>query len=260
MTERVVIPDSHGAHIDPAAERAFLRDLRHIAPREIVMLGDHLDCGGIFSAHQRTYTREMTESYDDDAAAANRFLDGVQRAAPGATIWYLEGNHEQHVERWAARTFERRRDAEMLLERLGPEAVLRLRDRGIRYFRRDTHYMGCSLPGTIRLGRCFYTHGISATEHAAALHLARFGASVVHGHTHRAQSEISRTVKSDAHGAWCPGTLAKLQPLYQHTSPTKWTHGYLVQEVARSGRFLTIHVPIVNGESLLIDAARRLGR
>lgn len=258
MTERVIIPDSHGNHIDPLARKAFLGDLRRIRPRQIVMLGDHLDCGGLFSAHQRTYTAEMTESYEDDCSAANSFLDAIQAAAPDADIHYIEGNHEQHVERWVARNFERRRDAEALLDVWGPERKLQLKARGIRYYKRSRHYNGCSIPGTVRLGKCFFTHGFAAGVSATRVHLVRFGANVVHGHTHRAASIFERTVKSDGHGAHSPGTLAKLQPLYQHTSPSDWVHGYAVQELAKSGRFLHINVPIHKGESLLLQAARAL--
>src|SRR5271169_2601505 len=128
---RVICPDSHGEHIDLPARDAFLRDLRGLAPREIVMLGDHLDCGGTFSSNQRNYTNEMTESYEDDVLAANRFLDAIQKAAPRAHIMYLEGNHEQHVERWASRTFASHKDAVGFVERCGPDAVLELRRRGV---------------------------------------------------------------------------------------------------------------------------------
>jgi predicted phosphodiesterase len=250
---RLIIPDSHGAHIDPKARAALLRDCKSLAPEQIVWLGDHLDCGGTFSSHQRSYTNEMTESYEDDAAAANSLLDAVQRAAPKAEQFYLEGNHEAHVERWAARMFASKKDADGFLEAFGPQKVLGLRDRGIHYYRRSEHYMGLSIPGTIRLGRCFFTHGIGHSKHATQMHLERFGACVVHGHTHRSQSSVERTVVSDGYGAWCPGTLAKLQPLYRHTTPTSWSHGYGLQFIAKSGRFLHWNVPILGGESLLLD-------
>lgn len=255
---RVIVPDSHGEHIDIPARDAFLKDLSALAPNEIVLLGDHLDCGGTFSTHQRSYTNEMAESYSDDCTAANRFLDMLQRRAPKATIDYLEGNHEQHVERWAARAFQSQKDAVNLLEAYGPQAVLRLKSRGIKYFLRSERYQGISIPGCIRRGKCFFVHGISHSKHAAATHLARFGASVVFGHTHRSQAVVERTVTSDGFGAWCPGTLAKLQPLYRHTEPTTWSHGYAVQFVNASGRFLHINVPILDGRSLLMDVAKRV--
>lgn len=248
---RVIIPDSHGEHIDRPARDAFLGDLKALDPAEIVMLGDHLDCAGTFSAHQRSYTNELAESYHDDVKAGNRFLDAIQRRAPRARIHYLEGNHEAHVERWAAREFQSHKDATMLLEHLGPAAVLRLKERGIAYYKRSQQYMGLSIPGAIRLGKCCFVHGIAHSKHATYTHLIRFGTNVVHGHTHRRQSAGERTVMSDGFEAWCPGTLAKLQPLYAHTAPTSWSHGYGVQFVAKSGIFLHLNVPIHKGKSLL---------
>src|SRR5690606_24000904 len=136
-----------------------------------------------------------------------------------------------------------------------------LRRRGIRYYRSSEMYQGLSVPGSIRLGKCFFTHGVSHSKHASAAHLERFGASVVHGHVHRSMSVVSRTVTSDALGAWCPGTLAKLQPLYRHTTPTTWTHGYGVQFVNKTtGTFMHVNVPIFKGTSGLHDAMQLIRR
>ena len=257
---RLIVPDSHGAHIDQAARAAFLRDAKALRPDQIVWLGDHLDCGGVFSVHQRSYTNEMCEAYEDDVGAGNSLLDEAAEAAPRAEQHYLFGNHEQHVERWAARAFTRRRDAESLLAEWGPAKRLRLRDRGIRFYKQGEHYMGLSIPGTIKLGKCFFTHGIAHGMRATHVHLIRFGHSVVHGHNHTAASIVERTVTSDGHGAWCPGTLAKLQPLYRHTTPTSWTHGYGLQFVAPSGRFVHINVPILKGQSDLLALVNAIGR
>ena len=254
QTVRVIIPDFHGNHIDIAARDACLRDVKALNPTHVVFLGDGLDCGGTFNSHQRTYTNEMAESYADDCDAANEFLDLIQEAAPSAKEWdYLEGNHEQHVERWAARNFHNQKDAEALLEVFGPEKVLNLKRRHIRYYKRSVQYDDVSIPGCIRRGKCFFVHGISHSKHAAATHLARFGASVVFGHIHRSQSVVERSVTSNGYGAWCPGTLAKLQPLYKHTEPSSWSHGYGVQFVNPSGNFIHVNVPILDGESMLAE-------
>lgn len=254
QTVRVIIPDSHGNHIDLAARDACLRDVKALNPTHVVLLGDHLDAGGTFSTHQRTYTNEMAESYQDDVEATNEFLDLLQDAAPSAKeIDYLEGNHEQHVERWAARNFFNKKDAEVVLEAIGPEKVLGLKRRHIRYYKRSVQYDDVSIPGCIRRGKCHFVHGISHSKHAAATHLSRFGASVVFGHIHRSQSVVERSVTSNGYGAWCPGTLAKLQPLYKHTEPSSWSHGYGVQFVNPSGNFIHVNVPILNGESMLAE-------
>jgi predicted phosphodiesterase len=253
---RAVIPDSHGSHIDQAARDAFLADLRQVQPDEVVWLGDHLDCGGTFSTHQRSYTHELTESYEADVAAANEFIDAVQAIAPNARHHYIFGNHESHIERWAARTFTSHRDAEMVLRLIGPEGVLRLREREFRVVRSSDFVDGLAIPGTIRLGRCFYTHGISHSKHAAAVHLERFNGSVAFGHIHRAMSLIGRTVTSHGHGAFCPGTLAKLQPSYMHTAPTSWSHGWAAQLVSLSTEtFMNLHIPIIDGVSMFREVA-----
>lgn len=249
----VVIPDSHGEHIDIPARDAFIRDLAIIKPQTIVLLGDHIDAGGTFSNHQRSYSKELVESYDADVDAANVFFDMIQAASPNSRIHYIEGNHEAHVNRWAARNFSSYRDAARIVDLLGPEAVLRTKEREITYYRSDERYMGMAIPGTIKIGNCHYTHGISASKFATSVHLDRFGANVIHGHTHRSQSVISRTVTSEGIGGWCPGTLAKLQPLYRHTSPTSWSHGYgLVATNKSTGTFAVQLIPILYGESMLI--------
>lgn len=251
MKTRLIIPDSHGEHIDLNARDAMLADAKALAPDEIVLLGDHLDAGGTFNSHQRTYTNEYTESYQADVNATNEFLDLLQAACPNAKeIHYLEGNHEQHVERWAARNFANHRDAEMFLDKMGPAAALHLKDRGIHYYRRSIFYQGLAIPGCIQLGKCFFVHGISHAKHADSVHLQRFGASVVFGHIHRSMGRVERTVTSGGHGAWCPGTLAKLQPLYKHTAPSDWSHGYAVQEVLKSGHFHHTNVPIFGDRTI----------
>ena len=249
---RVIIPDSHGEHIDRKARDACLRDIAKLCPQEIVWLGDHLDAGGVFSTHQRAYSKELTESYADDVEAANRFLDLVQKAAPGAENHYLFGNHEDHVERWAAREFTSRKDADFVSERIGPVSALRLKERKFKVYRSSEMYHGLSVPGVIKLGKCFFTHGMSASKHAANTHLSYVGGNIVFGHVHRSLAVVEKTVVSSSIGAWCPGTLARLQPLYHHTRPSNWTHGYGVQFVARSGKFFHLNVPIIDGKSFLM--------
>jgi UDP-2,3-diacylglucosamine pyrophosphatase LpxH len=258
---RVVVPDSHGSMIDKAAAAAFLADLKRLDPDEMVFLGDHIDAGGLFSKHAPLAREDLEYSYAQDVLAANEFLDGVQKAAPRARAHYLEGNHEWHVERWAVQTIANKDDAELVVDALSPYRLLRLKDRGFKFYRHLSKYQGLAIPNTIRLGRCYFTHGIKANKYATASHVEAFGACVVHGHTHRAQEHKIKTITSEAIGGWCPGTLAQLQPTYMHTNPTSWTHGYGLQFVSKgSGRFLHINVPIVGGVSLLMPMFEDLKR
>jgi UDP-2,3-diacylglucosamine pyrophosphatase LpxH len=255
---RVVIPDSHGSQIDPQAEAAFLGDLKFLDPEEIVMLGDHVDVSGVFATHPNNYAEELQYTYAEDIAACAKFLDAIQKRSPKAKIHYLEGNHELRVEKYVSRAFLNATDAKTARGLLAPDAMLRLKARGVKYYRMVDFHMGLAVRGTIKLGRCYFVHGISAAKNAAQAHLDRFAANVVFGHVHRSQSVIKRTVASGEIGAWTPGTLAKLAPLYMHSAITDWSHGYAIQLVDKGGAFLHVQVPIVRGVSMLKPLLARL--
>lgn len=250
---RVIIPDTHGAMVDKAALGAVLGDIKALGPHEVILLGDHVDCGGFLAQHHTLgYVAETQYSYADDIAAAGAFLDALQAAAPAARIDYLEGNHERRVETWCVtQTLRHGKDAELLRRAFAPEFLLHLAARGIRYFRNSEHYDDLPVPGVIRRGKCYFTHGFTTAKHATAMAQVRTAGNIVFGHTHRAQSDISRRLGVGIVGAWNPGCLCTLQPTWNHTNPTEWTHGYALQLVAPSGDFLHLNVPIIAGRSHL---------
>ncbi len=257
---RVQIPDSHGMFANDAAIAAFLTDLKDLDADEVVMTGDHVDCGGFLAAHHTLgYVAQMDYSYEQDIASANEFLNAIQKAAPRAKIYYLEGNHEQRVVRWCiTQSLGQKKDASYMAKAFAPEFLLGLKDRGIPYYRRDTMYMGLAIPGAIKLGKMGYIHEMGCSKHAAAAIVQRFGGSVSFGHTHRVQSDLIRTVSTGVIGAWNPGCLCDLQPLYMHTNLTDWSHGYGVELIAPSDHFLRLNVPIINGVSHLSSLMRRM--
>lgn len=260
---RVIVPDTHGCYADEAALAAFLGDLEVLAPkvREIVLLGDHLDCGGFLALHHTIgYVAEAAYSFEDDKNATNILLDKIQELCPKAVIHYLEGNHERRIERWCVtQTLAHQKDAECLRQMFSPESVLHLKKRNIAYYRQGVFYDGLRIPGTIRLGRCHFTHGVRTGRNAARETLSDFGGNVVFGHTHTAASATTSTVKGGGIGSWCPGALCRLQPLWNHTKPTSWNHGYAIQVVRKDGDFMYVHVPIIEGRSYLVGLGALAG-
>ena len=248
---RVCVGDLHGAKQCSASVAAFLGDLRVLAPHEIILGGDIADCGGFLAQHHTLgYVAETEYSYEQDIACANNFLDAIQRIAPRARIEYLEGNHERRVETWCiTQTLRHQRDSEMLRRAMAPEFLLHLKQRSIAYFRLSECYDGLSVPGIIHRDKCYYFHGITTAKHAAAMTLIRSSGNSVYFHTHRAQSDIQRRISVGIIGAWNPGALCGQQPLWQHGSPTDWTNGHAVQFISRTGRFLHLNVPIIEGHS-----------
>jgi predicted phosphodiesterase len=250
---RVIIPDTHGSCVDRPALAAVMADVRELNPASVILLGDHVDCGGFLAQHHVVgYTAETKYSYEDDICAANSFLDQLRAEAPDARIEYLEGNHEDRVEGWILTTVLRhRQDAEFLRRQFAPQYLLRLAEREIPYYRRSECYDGVTLPGVIKRGKCYFLHGFSTSKHATAAVQTRIAGNVVFGHTHRHQSDVLRRVSTGTVGSWNPGCLCNLQPLWQHGNPTEWTHGYAIQITTHTGAFLHLNVPIVDGVSLL---------
>jgi len=256
---RVIIPDTHGSKADKAALAACLGDIKSLNPHEVVLLGDHVDCGGLLAQHHVLgYVADTAYTYEEDIAATRAFLDVLQTAAPRSRIHYIEGNHEKRAETLCVTMALRNsKDAEFLRKAIAPEFLLDLKGRGIPYYRQAEFYNGLKLPGTIKLGKCYFTHGSKTAANATAVMLSAFGAPLVFGHTHRAQSSTGRPVHSGVIAAWNPGCLCELQPLWQNTNPVTWSHGHAVQLVARSGEFLHLNIPILEGKSLLGSLASK---
>jgi predicted phosphodiesterase len=250
---RVIIGDSHGAKANHAALEAMLADVKSLAPDEIILLGDHVDCGGFLAQHHTLgYVAETPYTYESDIAAANELLDRLQSLAPSAKIEYIEGNHERRVETWAVtQTLRHRQDSEFLRRAFSPEFLLQLAARGIPYYRQGEYYDDLPLPGTIRRGKCFFTHGSITSVNAARGMVLKLGGNIIFGHIHRDMRAVIRTVNSGSIVGQSFGCLCELQPLWQHTNPTDWVSGYGIQFISATGNFLSIPIPIVDGQSLL---------
>ena len=260
---RFVIPDVHGCKMHKPAVAAMLGDLESLSPKEIVIMGDFLDCGGFLAQHHTLgYVEQSTYSFDQDVAAANDLLDSIQEAAPGAEIHFLEGNHEARIEKYcvtaALRNGAPNIEAEHLRMLYGTEHVLHLEERGIQLYRQGKYYHGLGLPSTIKLGKCHFVHGISTAVNAAKVHAERFGGNVVYAHSHRADSYHIRTISAGVIGAWNPGCLCELQELYMHQNISNWSHGYGLQLVKSDGDFLHINVPIRDGKSHFVGITEKL--
>lgn len=258
---RVCIPDTHGSSVDGGAVSAFFDDLACLKPQEIIMLGDHVDCGGFLAEHHTLgYVAQCSYTFEDDIAAANQFLDKIQEICPRAKIEYIEGNHEFRISRWCVtQALRNGTDANFLLKLVSVKNQLRMKDRGIPYYMQGEFYDNCPIPATIKRGKCYFTHGSRVGVHSTQATLGDFGGNVVYGHTHRMASIVTQTVHGGSIGAWNPGCLAKLQPYWRHTQITGWSHGYGLQIVeAESGQFLHLNVPIVDGRSLLFSLTQRL--
>jgi hypothetical protein len=256
---RVSFGDVHGMNMDRQAVGAMLSDIRTLDPDEIVIGGDLVDCGGWLAKHQPIgFVAACDYSYQEDIAAANYFLDALQESAPRAEIHYIEGNHEDRVERWIVdETLAHRRDAAFMMALCSPRVLLRLDQRKIKYYRRSEIY-GDGLPrGWIKLGKMYFTHSLTYSKNAARDAAAKTAGNVTYFCTHREDTASIVFPSVGLVKAFNPGCLSQMQPIYRHSDPTSWSQGYAIDYIAASENFQHIHVPIWRGQSLAVSMVER---
>ena len=167
---------------------------------------------GVLTVHTSTAAWANTLQFE-----AESLLLQLKKRCPAAKLWYLEGNHEERLEKWIISSVMRHgKDAAFLRNLCGPEAVLHLEKRNIPYITKGRCHGGCRVQGTIKAGRVYVTHGTRHGKNAAAQMLQRFGASVVFGHVHKLMSVMDRNVHDGEIGAWSVGHLSRQQPLWRH--------------------------------------------
>jgi predicted phosphodiesterase len=266
----LALPDAHFPFQDQAAMACVLHVCRTWRPDEIVVLGDWLD-GAAFSAHARRSFAEVAPAFvADEVGPCNAYLDALQGRRHRPLV-YLEGNHEARVERYATGLGAAGADLYALAS---PQRLIthRVDAAGIPHRPRENFkwvpYLGAGVHSHYQISKrlrhssaLVAVHGWSFAKNAAQVHLdgAR-DVSVIHGHTHRAQSVISRNrLTGELLQAWSPGCLASLVPPYMANSPSDWTHGFsMIYVGARSWTSYTVSIHS-DGSCILPDGRRVTG-
>lgn len=237
--------DVHIPHQNPRALEVFCRAAEQIRPDLIVCLGDLLDCGQ-FSTHPPTYGVPDSD-YQADLSTAKALLDRVQACCDKLVM--VEGNHEYRLDRWAAATSEGRGAYSMLAPRLQLSKD-RSRFTYVPYGSATARY-----PHYAINNRIIAVHGWSHARNATKSHLQiSQGKSVIHGHTHRADSSIIQNI-------WSPGSvvqarsggcLCKPIPLYGTGRPVEWINGFILGYLGRRSDTLYT-IPIMDDRCILPD-------
>lgn len=257
---RIYAGDLHGMRMDRQCVDAFLADMRRIDPDEIVLGGDMLECGGHLAKHMPIgYVALCDYTYQEDVGATNWFLDELQKAAPHASIEYLEGNHEHRIERWCVdQAMSNQRDSEFLRQVYGPATLLRLKDRGIKFYPQgDVHEDGLTR-GWIKRGKMYLAHNITEGKNSAARAVDKTAGNVTYFHTHSFDQSPRVFPSVGLVMAFSPGCLCEMQPMWKHSDPSGWNQGYDIDFITSSGNFQRVHIPIWRGESLARMMIERL--
>lgn len=243
----LVWPDTHYPEQDAQAVACATRVWDELRPDGVCFLGDLIDCAAFSSHARKSLAEEVAESFRESELDPARDLMRSMRRPPrgrGSRIVFVEGNHENRVERWALANPANR----SAFDTIGPHA----------YWQGayDEYHPWMDKLSHAKLAPDLWgIHGFSCAKNAATKHLEICTSfSVVHGHTHRNQSDTRRD-PSDGRvlKAWSPGCLAALQPQYHGASPTGWSHGVSLVYVGQSGSWTDYTIEIKQGRCVLPD-------
>ena len=247
------LPDSHGIFADPEAVACSMALMARHRPEVLVLLGDHVDFYAL-SRFDKDPKRMLC--LQDDLDAGHAFVKAARKAAPHARILYLEGNHENRLQRWL---HAKGPEVSGLVERLGKGRngsrrqllsvpyLLGLGDLGVAWVS----------GGSRDVGGITFKHGNLVRSKAGATAMAeleREGTSGASGHTHRI-CHASKTTRGGVFGWWECGCLCDLKPDYMPGQIPDWQHGVAYGSFAEGsrGRFYMNVAHIIRGKAMYGD-------
>jgi len=232
----IVLPDCHVPFEDTRTMRAVEKYMADERWDWYVNLGDFLDlnCVSSFAAKQPG-TKEGQRLVDDFVYAGaflDRHLDAARRRNRQCRVTFLEGNHEERIERYG----------NLLPELKGLADVPRnldLKARGVKWVR------SCSRGQIHKEGNALFHHGLYASVYHARRHADYYGAPIYYGHTHDIQ-EFSRVLHGDDKtiAAKSLGCLCTYDMPWLKGRPTNWQHALSVFWVFSDGYFQEVTVRI----------------
>jgi hypothetical protein len=153
---RVFVPDTHGAHIDPEAAKAFLSDLELLRPTEVIFMGDHLDCGGLLAQHHVLGTVPETETTNRRGRSGGEHSFGFGRAAHSRRQQAVHrGHHESRIEEVDYQNHARQaRHGQQDAGDVWAGNRIGVREAGYSLYQAIENLRRIEDPGTIDLGDC----------------------------------------------------------------------------------------------------------
>jgi len=232
IEKHVNLGDTHGVFVDQPTWATVLDFIRDFKPDQINLLGDIADFYDI-SRFDKNPNRRVVLAKEIEFTR-DVVLAELRRAAPKARIIWVEGNHENRLQRylWS------RAPEIASLPGLDMRQLFRLPELRIQYTQK-----------AIEVGDVNLTHGHMVRKHSgqtAKAMMDEWGKSVVHNHTHRLGA-VYKTDRGGSYLAFENGCLCSMTPEYIPGVPN-WQHGFSVGWVLPTGRFHFEQITIVDGK------------
>ena len=234
-------PDIHYPDQDDEAVAVAEAAQREFKPDSVIVGNDLLQATPFSKFGNQTIKEAVAQDFKaTELDPANAFIDRVQKHTK--FTWFQEGNHDAHIERWAA---THGNGAMSVFSLVSPMLNL---SRG----RKNFKYVGQGEKIELH-PKLVCVHGWSYSIHCAAIHRQKSpNQSVIFNHAHRMQSDTLTYPATDMPTtAMCAGCLCKRKPMYKHDgNPTGWTHGFWVAYVGKHD-FTLYSVLINKGRAIL---------
>lgn len=215
-TRLLSLSDTQFPFADEALIEAVERFMKDWQPNDILYNGDISDMYEI-SDFDKDPARRFTLKDELDMASA--FFDRHAQIAPRAKRKFIYGNHEDRLRRYIWRHAGQIAD---LVPRL--EQVLKLDEKGVEFVTYGKHVDYLSF---------VFTHGnfvAAGSGMTARKHLAAYGSSGAHGHTHRLGSISKTDMNNRTHTFMEQGCLCRVDLEYNR-GVADWQQGFLVGTV-----------------------------
>lgn len=227
----IIIPDAHLTDETPKDYSAIKPFIKMFKPDKIILLGDFMDVSSL-SAWDYDKKRKMEgRRFKNEISIANIELNYLAKHCN--EIIYLEGNHEDRIERY----LDKNPEMEGMIE---VQSQLRLRERGIKWVKMNDLY---------KLGDMYFTHGMYTNIHHARKHLQALGCNICYGHTHTTQTALQNMAMQKPYMAYALGTLGDKAPDFMKNRPCNWINqAAIFYYDTKTGHFNLYPINIIKGK------------
>jgi len=191
----------------------------------VIFLGDIMDHNSISSHNKGNLKNVEGETLFKDYSVANRWLDQLEAATPGAAKYLIEGNHDYRGKLLA----EFQPTLTGLVE---CENGLRVADRGWNWVPYWTN------GDVLDLGRASFGHGRYTNKYHAEKHATRYGRNFYYGHLHDVQSyTVEREGDDLKYEGASLGCLCAYRQFWLKGRATKWQQAISTFRFQPNGMF-----------------------
>lgn len=226
--------DIHLPYHDKFAVQACFAEFKKRQVDAIYLNGDIMDMEDISRFEKAPDGRYLK----DEINVGRSFIKSLRQLFPEIPIYWKDGNHEKRLQ-----SFISSRCPELVdLFGMDIPTQLNFKENNIIYI---PEYK------VAKFGKLWIAHGHELGLKSGTVNIARqvrmrVGVNVIFGHWHKNQTDTSRNLADEVHGAWAIGCLAYLKPRYTGVL-NQWTQGGATVDLNDDGSFQVNPFQIADG-------------